>query len=172
MRLFGSDRIAKVMDRMGIKDGEVITHSMVTKSIQRAQKKVEARNFSIRKHLLEYDDVMNSQRELVYNRRNFALHDTNISKLFNSIIEEYLDDLIDNYTNGSGNIKDIDWDDFCIEVLDTFGIDIASIESKINTRDDFLNHINQQKDSILNYKNESLPEGIFENFQKVMISQL
>ena len=169
MRLFGSDRIAKVMDRMGIKDGEVITHSMVTKSIQRAQKKVEARNFSIRKHLLEYDDVMNSQRELVYNRRNFALHDTNISKLFNSIIEEYLDDLIDNYTNGSGNIKDVDWDDFCIEVLDTFGIDIASIESKINTRDDFLNHINQQKDSILNYKNESLPEGIFENFQKVMI---
>ena len=169
MRLFGSDRIAKVMDRMGIKDGEVITHSMVTKSIQRAQKKVEARNFSIRKHLLEYDDVMNSQRELVYNRRNFALHDTNISKLFNSIIEEYLDDLIDNHTNGSGNIKDVDWDDFCIEVLDTFGIDIASIESKINTRDDFLNHINQQKDSILNYKNESLPEGIFENFQKVMI---
>ena len=169
MRLFGSDRIAKVMDRMGIKDGEVITHSMVTKSIQRAQKKVEARNFSIRKHLLEYDDVMNSQRELVYNRRNFALHDTNISKLFNSIIEEYLDDLIDNHTNGSGNIKDVDWDDFCIEILDTFGIDIASIESKINTRDDFLNNINKQKDSILNYKNESLPEGIFENFQKVMI---
>ena len=169
MRLFGSDRIAKVMDRMGIKDGEVITHSMVTKSIQRAQKKVEARNFSIRKHLLEYDDVMNSQRELVYNRRNFALHDTNISKLFNSIIEEYFDDLIDNHTNGSGNIKDVDWDDFCIEILDTFGIDIASIESKINTRDDFLNNINKQKDSILNYKNESLPEGIFENFQKVMI---
>ena len=97
------------------------------------------------------------------------LHDTNISKLFNSIIEEYLDDLIDNYTNGSGNIKDVDWDDFCIEVLDTFGIDIASIESKINTKDDFINHISQQKDSILNYKNESLPEGIFENFQKVMI---
>ena len=127
MRLFGSDRIAKVMDRMGIKDGEVITHSMVTKSIQRAQKKVEARNFSIRKHLLEYDDVMNSQRELVYNRRNFALHDTNISKLFNSIIEEYFDDLIDNHTNGSGNIKDVDWDDFCIEILDTFGIDLSLI---------------------------------------------
>ena len=169
MRLFGSDRIAKVMDRMGIKDGEVITHSMVTKSIQRAQKKVEARNFGIRKHLLEYDDVMNSQRELVYNRRNFALHDTNISKLFNSIIEEYLDDLIDNHTNGSGNIKDVDWDEFCIEVLDTFGIDMASIESKINSRDDFVDHINNQKDNILNYKNESLPEGIFENFQKVMI---
>ena len=90
----GSDRIAKVMDRMGVKDGEVITHSMVTKSIQRAQTKVEARNYSIRKHLLEYDDVMNSQRELVYNRRNFALHDNNISKLFSSITEEYIDQLI------------------------------------------------------------------------------
>ena len=69
MRLFGSDRIAKVMDRMGVEEGEVITHPMVTRSIERAQKKVEARNFGIRKHLLEYDDVMNQQREIVYDRR-------------------------------------------------------------------------------------------------------
>ena len=70
MRLFGSDRIAKVMDKMGIEEGEVITHGMVSKSIERAQKKVEERNFLIRKHLLEYDDVMNQQRTLVYDRRN------------------------------------------------------------------------------------------------------
>ena len=68
MRLFGSDRIAKVMDRMGVEEGEVITHAMVTRSIERAQKKVEGRNFGIRKHLLEYDDVMNQQREIVYDR--------------------------------------------------------------------------------------------------------
>src|SRR5690554_5330076 len=73
MRLFGSARIAKLMDRMGLEEGEVIQHSMITKSIERAQKKVEENNFGIRKRLLEYDDVMNSQREVIYKRRKNAL---------------------------------------------------------------------------------------------------
>jgi len=73
MRLFGSERIAKMMDRMGLKEGEVIQHSMITKSIERAQKKVEENNFGIRKRLLEYDDIMNAQREFVYKRRRHAL---------------------------------------------------------------------------------------------------
>lgn len=73
MRLFGSERIAKVMDRMGLKEGEVIQHPMMTKSIERAQKKVEENNFGIRKRLLEYDDVMNAQREVIYKRRRNAL---------------------------------------------------------------------------------------------------
>ncbi len=73
MRLFGSDRIARMMDRMGLKEGEVIQHSMITKSIERAQKKVEENNFGIRKRLLEYDDIMNSQREFIYKRRRNAL---------------------------------------------------------------------------------------------------
>tara|TARA_R110002126_G_scaffold291243_1_gene451275 strand:+ start:3137 stop:6475 length:3339 start_codon:yes stop_codon:yes gene_type:complete len=73
MRLFGSERIAKMMDRMGLKEGEVIQHSMITKSIERAQKKVEENNFGIRKRLLEYDDIMNAQREFVYKRRRNAL---------------------------------------------------------------------------------------------------
>lgn len=73
MRLFGSERVAKMMDRMGLKEGEVIQHSMMTKSIERAQKKVEENNFGIRKRLLEYDDVMNAQREVVYKRRRNAL---------------------------------------------------------------------------------------------------
>lgn len=74
MRLFGSEKVAKVMDRMGLKEGEVIQHSMMTKSIERAQKKVEENNFGVRKRLLEYDDVMNAQREVVYKRRRHALH--------------------------------------------------------------------------------------------------
>ncbi len=73
MRLFGSDRIAKIMDRLGLKDGEVIQHSMISKSIERAQRKVEENNFGTRKRLLEYDDVMNSQREVIYTRRRHAL---------------------------------------------------------------------------------------------------
>jgi len=74
MRLFGSERIAKMMDRMGLQEGEVIQHSMITKSIERAQRKVEENNFGVRKRLLEYDDVMNSQREVIYKRRRHALY--------------------------------------------------------------------------------------------------
>ncbi len=73
MRMFGSDRIAGIMDKLGYKEGEVIQHSMITKSIERAQKKVEENNFGIRKRLLEYDDVMNKQRNVIYTRRNHAL---------------------------------------------------------------------------------------------------
>ena len=74
MRLFGSDRISKLMDKMGLEEGEVIQHSMISKSIERAQRKVEENNFGTRKHLLEYDDVMNSQREVIYKRRRNALY--------------------------------------------------------------------------------------------------
>ena len=73
MRMFGSERIASLMDRMGYKEGEVIQHSMISKSIERAQKKVEENNFGIRKRLLEYDDVMNKQRTVIYGKRNHAL---------------------------------------------------------------------------------------------------
>ena len=85
MRIFGSDRIAKLMDRMGHKEGEVIQHGMITKSIERAQRKIEENNFGIRKRLLEYDDVMNSQREVIYKRRKNALMGEKLSlDLFNS----------------------------------------------------------------------------------------
>ncbi len=79
MRLFGSERISKLMDRMGYKEGEVISHPMITKSIERAQKKVEENNFGIRKRLLEYDDVMNAQRDVIYKRRNHALFGERLS---------------------------------------------------------------------------------------------
>ncbi len=74
MRLFGSERIAGMVDKMGMKEGEVLQHSMLSKSIERAQRKVEENNFGIRKRLLEYDDVMNSQREVIYTRRRNALY--------------------------------------------------------------------------------------------------
>jgi len=92
MRIFGSDRIAKMMDRLGLQEGEVIQHSMITKSIERAQKKVEENNFGIRKRLLEYDDVMNSQREVIYKRRRHALYGErvklDIANMFYDIVEE------------------------------------------------------------------------------------
>ena len=110
MRLFGSERIAGVMDRLGIEEGEVITHPMITKSIERAQKRVEMRNFDIRKHLLEYDDVMNKQREVIYNRRRAALEGQNLQEEVLDIIDATVDDIIDRYTE-KGEFGDTwDWD--------------------------------------------------------------
>ncbi|MHA7877970.1 MAG: preprotein translocase subunit SecA [Bacteroidota bacterium] len=92
MRLFGSERIARIMDRMGLEEGEVIQHSMITRSIERAQKKVEQSNFAMRKRLLEYDDVMNAQREVIYKRRRHALagarlHLDTMSMMYDTVVD-------------------------------------------------------------------------------------
>jgi preprotein translocase subunit SecA len=108
MRLFGSDRIAGIMEKLGVEEGDVITHPMVTKAIDRAQKRVEAQNFSIRKHLLEYDNVMNSQREIIYELRNAALHSQNIRDRLFEMMDEVIDTLIEEFTESSGH--PLDWD--------------------------------------------------------------
>ncbi|MEC9303844.1 MAG: preprotein translocase subunit SecA [Bacteroidota bacterium] len=110
MRLFGSERIAKLMDRMGLQEGEVIQHSMVSKSIERAQKKVEENNFGTRKRLLEYDDVMNQQREVIYQKRRNALNGERISiDVLNMIF-----DTCENIVEENFEIKD--FENFKIEL--------------------------------------------------------
>jgi preprotein translocase subunit SecA len=99
MRLFGSERIASVMDRLGFEEGEVIQHSMISKSIERAQKKVEENNFGIRKRLLEYDDVMNSQREVIYKKRRHALMGERIGVDIANMIYDISDDVVENAQN-------------------------------------------------------------------------
>jgi preprotein translocase subunit SecA len=95
MRLFGSDRIAGVMDRLGVKEGDVITHPMITRAIERAQKRVEAQNFAIRKHTLKYDDVMNQQRQVIYARRLDALDNPDIKAGILELIELTIETFID-----------------------------------------------------------------------------
>ena len=95
MRLFGSDRIASVMEKMGLKEGEVIQHPLISKSVERAQKKVEENNFSIRKRLLEYDNTMNSQREVIYTKRNRALQGDRLKSEIFDLLEEFIDQLIE-----------------------------------------------------------------------------
>ncbi|MDP4280786.1 MAG: preprotein translocase subunit SecA [Bacteroidota bacterium] len=94
MRMFGSDRIAKVMDRLGIQDGEVIQHSMITKSIERAQRKVEENNFGIRKRLLEYDDVMNIQRDAIYKKRHHALFGERLAVDINNMVYDVCETMV------------------------------------------------------------------------------
>ncbi len=97
MRLFGGDRLGSIMDRLGVEDGEVIEHKMVTKAIERAQRKVEAQNFAIRKHTLDYDDVMNVQRKWIYERRLAALERESIKDEVVELISDVLDMLIEAY---------------------------------------------------------------------------
>lgn len=109
MRLFGSERVAKIMDRMGLKEGEVIQHSMMTKSIERAQKKVEENNFGTRKRLLEYDDVMNAQREVVYKRRRHALHGERLKLDIANMMYD-TSELIVSETKGANDFKNFEFE--------------------------------------------------------------
>ena len=108
MRLFGSDSIAGIMDKLGMEDDEPIEHSLVTKSIENAQKKVEARNFSIRKHVLEYDDVMNQQREVIYAQRKKILHQEDLSGNIKEMVEKVVDRTMAMYA--PPEVYSEDWD--------------------------------------------------------------
>ncbi len=117
MRMFMPERIARIMDRLGLQEGEVISHSMVTKSIERAQTKVEENNFGIRKRLLEYDDVMNSQREVIYKRRRNALYGERLQLDIMNMLYDTCEDIIAN-SKGADN-----YDSFKLTVLGVLGID-------------------------------------------------
>jgi preprotein translocase subunit SecA len=101
MRLFGSDRLASVMDRIGIQEGEVITHRMVTKAIERAQRRVENYNFEVRKRLLDYDDVMNKQREVIYKRRDEIMTASDLGEILHAMIEDHLEEAMEQYIDPS-----------------------------------------------------------------------
>ena len=117
MRLFGSERISNIMVRMGIEEGEVIQHSMITKSIERAQRKVEENNFGVRKRLLEYDDVMNSQRSVVYAKRKNALFGERLDVDLNNTIFDVVEDVVSEYKD-QGNFEG-----FQLEVIRIFSVD-------------------------------------------------
>jgi preprotein translocase subunit SecA len=108
MRLFMSERVARIMDKLGSEEGEVISHPWITKAVERAQKKVEFRNFSIRKRLLEYDNVMNQQREIIYSRRRRALMNENVKTEFLELLDEFIEMLYDKYTMKNQHAED--WD--------------------------------------------------------------
>ncbi|MFD1628808.1 preprotein translocase subunit SecA [Pseudopedobacter beijingensis] len=119
MRLFGSERISNLMVKMGIEDGEVIQHSMITNSIERAQKKVEENNFGIRKRLLEYDDVMNSQRSVIYSKRKNALFGQRLDVDIENMIIDVIDDVVTEYKDTHN------YEGFKLELIRVFSIDTA-----------------------------------------------
>jgi preprotein translocase subunit SecA len=123
MRLFGSERISKVMDRIGLQEGEVIQHSLITKNIERAQKKVEQNNFGIRKRLLEYDDVMNSQREVIYTKRRNALFGDKLALDINNMLYDLCEELVTEFAS---------YTEFKMEILRLMAYEIKMTEAEFS----------------------------------------
>jgi preprotein translocase subunit SecA len=154
MRLFQSERIAGIMDKMGHKEGEVIQHSMVTKSIERAQKKVEENNFGIRKRLLEYDDVMNIQREAIYKKRNNALQGDRLSVDLHNMFVGSVEYIVE--TNKRAN----DFEGFKFDYLTSLGMnpDIDEVAFKNTSTDDLIDHTLEKVINHYHHKSEQITQ--------------
>tara|TARA_B100001964_G_scaffold90653_1_gene101824 strand:- start:2861 stop:5917 length:3057 start_codon:yes stop_codon:yes gene_type:complete len=173
MRLFNSDRVAAIMDRMGVEEGEVITAKMVTRAIANAQKKVEGRNFGIRKHLLEYDDVMNQQRQVIYNLRDKTLKGTNTREMVSEFIAEFVDDELEN--QNVDHFDEIDWDTLKQTTASHMLVDLEMerIQSLYGedeiTHDNFRDYLIAQAESVYNERESILPEEIMRGFERFVI---
>ena len=157
MRLFGSDRVAKMMDKMGHKEGEVIQHSMMTKTIERAQKKVEENNFGIRKRLLEYDDVMNVQRENIYKRRKNALDGNKLKVDIANMIYQTVANIYDNSKINN------DFKAFEFELIKCFSTTSPVTKDEFEKNND-AEIINKTYDVVLNFYKEKNKENSIKVF--------
>lgn len=173
MRLFGSDRVAAIMDRMGVAEGEVITAGMVTRAISNSQKKVETRNYGIRKHLLEYDDVMNQQRQVVYDMRNQSLHGENMKETVMEFIEDFIDDDLNDYIDN--NVSEWDWNTLRQNFASYLMVDVnmkAVIDESGNTDitvDDVRDYILEQAQSMYAARESLLPSDVMRKFERYVI---
>ena len=149
MRLFMSDRVAKIMDRLGLQEGEVIQHSMITKSIERAQRKVEENNFAIRKNLLEYDDVMNSQREVIYKRRRNALYGERLELDILNMLLETCEDIM---LNAKGTN---DLDSLKLNAISILGLDFDLTQEELEKGDENTLVEKLYDEALKNYKQKN-----------------
>ncbi|GAB4368502.1 MAG: preprotein translocase subunit SecA [Calditrichia bacterium] len=171
MRLFGSDRMIRVMDKLGAKEGEMITHKMVTRAIEKAQKRVEAQNFAIRKHLLEYDDVMNKQREVVYERRKKALLNESVREEIEEVMDEYLDAVFEKYVGDKKHPEDWDLEGLNNDLMRTLLVDLTTLGDQIYgmSEEDLLEYIKSEARKIYSYKEKKLGEKFLQNFEKYVL---
>ena len=174
MRLFSSDRVATIMDKMGIEEGEVISAKMVTRAISNAQKKVEVRNFGIRKHLLEYDDVMNQQRQVVYDIRNQALSGEDMYETTEQILDDFIMDEIE-AQSFMGTPDMWDWDhlkqSFASHILVDASLEqIQTSTGNIDlTANDIADWIGEDARSIYKARESLLPEDALRGFERFVI---
>ena len=164
MRLFASDRVVKMLDRLGLKDGERIEAPMVTRSIENAQKRVEENNFGIRKHLLEYDDVMNAQRNVIYTRRHHALMGERIGIDIMNMIYDSVEDMVDSF--GAPE----DYQEFRMKVFTVFAIDMPFTDAEYRSldRNEMIDRIYKAAVAALRRKGERMAEVALPVFRSIV----
>jgi len=174
MRLFSSDKVAAIMDRMGIEEGEVISAKMVTRAISNAQKKVEVRNYGIRKHLLEYDDVMNQQRQVVYDIRNQALEGENLKELVYQIIDDFILDEVD-LQKSNGTPDAWEWEKLRQHISSHIMVDayLEKIQQELSTQDLNSDEVSDwliaQAKSVYKARESLLPKETMTGFERFVI---
>jgi preprotein translocase subunit SecA len=156
MRLFRSDRIAGVMDRLGVKEGEVITHPLVTKSIARSQKRVEAHNFEIRKRLIDYDDVMNRQREVIYGRRNEVIDATSLGSIIESMVDDHIEGAVQRFIDGSELPENQRRSELIAQLESTFLYSFSLPEDMSDSVDELREHVKSRAHEALRMREDFL----------------
>jgi preprotein translocase subunit SecA len=172
MRIFGSDRISGLMLKLGMEEGVPIEHGMVTKSIERAQKQVEAQNFAVRKHLLEYDDVMNKQRVAVYGMRRMVLEGKETREHLLNLAQEVLDWYLDSYCAANQDPDDWNLEGLKVALRETYGLDVPLEELKSLGRDDMKERFAQAIVSRYEQKEQAVGAELMSLHQRLIMLQI
>jgi preprotein translocase subunit SecA len=173
LRIFGSERVAMIMNKLGIEEGEAITHGLISRAIENAQKKVEAHNFEIRKHLIEYDDVMNKQRDVIYTQRREILAGSDLREQFIEMMEETVEDLVAAYAIEKVPANEWDWQGIAEWVYKDFGFQLEIESDSLNRMTpEWLRELLLEKvREILSEKTEAFGEEMMDHLIKVIMLQ-
>jgi len=173
LRIFGSERVAMIMNKLGIEEGEAITHGLITRSIENAQKKVEGHNFEIRKHLLEYDDVMNKQREVIYSQRREILAGVELREQFTEMMDETVEDLVAAFAIDKVPSSEWDWKGIIEWIYKSFGFQLEVTAEDIErfTPQNLLELLREKVREIFNARVESFGEEVMDHLIKVIMLQ-
>ena len=174
MRLFASERISNIMQRLGMEEGQEIESPMVTRAIANAQKRVEGRNFEIRKHLLEYDDVMNMQREYVYKERNEILEGEDISHKIKSYIGEVVEAMLDSFTGGGGHPEEWDLEGIQVWVKNKFlfDLDYEKIDPYKISYSEFIDEVTKEVETVYSEKEQNTGSEDMRTLERLITLQV
>ncbi len=172
LRIFGSHRVSYVMDKLKVPEGEAIEHGMISKAIEGAQKKVEAHNFEIRKHLIDYDDVMNRQREVIYTQRKEVLAGENIRETIEVILDEMIEDMVGTFCPEKTPPAEWNWKSLAIDFASQFNFEAVMPEPDKGLKaTDLEENLKQQVAARLAEKTEAFTPPVMEHLMKVLLLQ-
>jgi preprotein translocase subunit SecA len=173
LRIFGAERVSKIMDMLKIDEGEAITHGLISRAIENAQKKVEAHNFEIRKHLIDYDDVMNKQREVIYNQRREILAGNDLRASFMEMLDDTVEDLVDAYAIDKVPAEEWDWVGLAQAVHQMFGFQFEVPEETMErlTPDSFRDLLREKAGEMFQYRLETIGGDLMDHLVKVIMLQ-